>query len=146
MRVCEQCGTSIEHRIPTARFCSYRCRKRSWLRRRVVDEDARQARAIARLREPVPVGPFVEWAEHRAAVLRARYADEESTRDDGFSHLMDDIGWPQDSGARRLYRWRNLEDFSGYAERAVIEDALWRAGVGFWEIYPDIDDDETEAA
>jgi hypothetical protein len=91
------------------------------------------------LREPVPVKPFLEWAERRARILQVRFAEDDHTANVGLKYLMDEIGWPLEAGVRRLYRWRTgHENHRGMAERAVIEDALWRAGVGFWEVYEEI--------
>lgn len=101
------------------------------------------------LDEPIPVQPFLDWVDRRARILAIRYDDgHKSGAHVGLEEVLDDIGWDRKAGVRRLHRWRNggTQGHSGMAERAVVEDALWRAGVGFWEIYPEIAALDDEAA
>lgn len=101
--------------------------------------------------EAVPSGPFAEW-------LNQRYAHYAHLGQDGTVKLCLDIGWPPDgSGARRLYRHRHQlsESSTGKSRklgrkgarkvshcelfsRAVVEDALFNAGVEFGDVYPEI--------
>jgi len=130
------CGTDLD-KLGThknARYCSYRCNKRSWIKNG--SKGISREQAIGRLKEPVPVAPFLQWADRRMRVLAVEYDDGKSATA-GIAQLMDDIGWPYDAGVRRFYRWRNDKTFHGFVERAVVEDALWRAGVHFWEVYDD---------
>lgn len=84
------------------------------------------------LHDPIPVAPFIAWLDTR---ITANGAEENP-----LTHALADIGWSDDASVRRLYRWRHEVQL---AERRDVEDALHRAGVGFWEVYPDPDDDRT---
>lgn len=144
IRMCAHCGQDVttHGKTPKATYCSQACRKQAW-RQSHHQHTTSPELAIQRLREPIPVQPFLDWAQRRAKLLKALYAPNDSQADEGLTYLLDDIGWPHENGMRRLHRWRTGDqNFHGYAERAIIEDALWRAGVFTWEVYPDLDDEE----
>jgi hypothetical protein len=98
-------------------------------------------------REPLPVGPFVDWCRHRIEGIRAEIGADYVKGGSGnaadmnyLERLMREIGWDPHNGPRRLYRWMNPDRgdrHSGIVERAEIEDALHCAGVPFDEVYPD---------
>jgi hypothetical protein len=103
--------------------------------------------------ERVPAAPFANWLNQRIAYWEAR---EDSLN--AVIHLLDEIGWPVQSGSRRLYRYRRMlaetrrgrDNSRGIPRgkamtlvateypRAVVEDALHHAGVLFSEVYPEI--------
>ena len=101
------------------------------------------------LKDPIPAGPFIAWLTQRFL----HYRDQElkwcpSLSTTGAAvKLGKEIGWEGPAGQRRLYDFRNGVKRKGhgnasggprlYAELALVEDALWRAGVEFWEVYPE---------
>lgn len=99
--------------------------------------------------DPVPLAPFLAWAQQRQAQigreLDAYPALGETNRlgshtgggGCALERLCADLGWPGESGKRKLHRWR-CENLSGTAERLGIETALHHAGVDFEAIYPDL--------
>lgn len=90
-----------------------------------------------KFREPIPIAPFLEWFERRASVLAVRYANVHDRYESGLALACEECGWSRDAGVRRIHRWHH-ESKTGMCERAMIEDALDHAGVGFWELYPDV--------
>lgn len=92
-----------------------------------------------KLKDPVPVGPFLEWVERRLDRLAAAHGDEHGS----VTALCGELGWEAETGARFLFRLRSGENRSGMTERARLEDALHHAGVGWWEVYGD---DEPEGS
>jgi len=106
---------------------------------------------LARLKEPVPVGPFVAWCDRRQEQLR-RELDVHpaiSSREGGsrgqvssglnyVERLMFEMGWDLHNGPRKLNRWRNPsqgDGHSGFADRDEIETSLRSAGVRFEDVY-----------
>lgn len=84
--------------------------------------------------ETVPIGPFMVWLNNEVART-------------SLARVCKRVGWMGDSGQRRMYRYRRgmmesrrngrrvVAQTAGF-ERAVVEDALHRAGVLFEEVYP----------
>ena len=106
-------------------------------------EPTQQAIDLAhkRMREPIPVQPFLDWCERREREIKATLDSNSGLQGDA-SHdihprqrLLAEIGWDDDAGFRRMRRWRN-ESLSGLVERADVEDALDTAGIPFDLIYP----------
>jgi hypothetical protein len=93
-----------------------------------------------KIKEPIPVGPFLEWAARREQILGVQY---NTGREDegGIERLLDECGWNNPAGHKRLYRWR-YELVGGHVERATVEDALHHAGYLFTDIYPDLPEPE----
>lgn len=103
------------------------------------------------LREPIPVAPFLAWAQRREQQIRREidhYPAISGSRDGGVEargpmnidprgRLVMELGWDADSGTRLLFRWQH-ETPSGLVERARVEEALFCAGVDFYELYPDM--------
>lgn len=93
--------------------------------------------------ERLPVAPFLTFCERLEAELccEDRFpAISTAVIFDPLARLVESFGWDADSGLRRLRRWRNPEQgdgHNGFASRALIEDALTRAGAVFYEVYPD---------
>lgn len=90
----------------------------------------------AKVREPIPVGPFLEFCAQREALLQ-RDPDCSDPR----TRLILSFGWEPDSGVRRLHRWRHPEqgyDHPGWVDRAEVEDALHNFGIDIHEVYPDV--------
>lgn len=98
----------------------------------------------ARLREPIPCAPFLDWCAQREARIRAdldNYPRIDSGLPTDFNphyRMLATIGWGDDNGARRYHRWRD-ENTTGLVERADVEEALFTAGVDFYhkDLYPD---------
>lgn len=89
-----------------------------------------------RIREPIPVGPFLEFCATREEKIR-----RELECSDSATRLVMSLGWDPDRGLRRLNRWRNPDQgdgHSGWVDRAEIEDALSCAGSDILDIYPDV--------
>lgn len=95
-----------------------------------------------RYHEPIDVGPFLDWADRRMEQLRRDLdnlpAVETREALPILVQFVGLLGWEEESGQRRLYRWRH-DNVGGLAERADVEDALWNAGVPVDDIYPDLD-------
>lgn len=86
-----------------------------------------------KIREPIPVGPFLEFCVRREATIR-----RELDCGDSATRLVMSFGWDPDHGLRKLNRWRNPdqgEGHSGWVDRAEIEDALSRAGSDIHDVY-----------
>lgn len=83
--------------------------------------------------EALPAAPFVDWVQAR---LDARRGDE-----DAVWRLLGELGWADEAGMRRLHHWRFEVQV---VNRRALEDALDNAGVGFWEIYPDPDEHDSD--
>jgi hypothetical protein len=103
------------------------------------------------LKDPVPAGPFLAWFDRQLELARregdawptvtgSRRGRSRNGDRGELEYVLTRIGWPVESGSRRIYRWRH--ENTGMVERAVVEDALWRAGVFFEDVY----DTETEVA
>jgi hypothetical protein len=101
--------------------------------------------------EPVDVAPFVAWCKAREAELRMTIRREwELAGDPKEAHFLDGqarnqlralLGWLDDSGARRLYRYLTGE--STRAPRVVIEEAIEHAEARWSDVYAaDCDDVE----
>lgn len=98
-------------------------------------------------REPLPVAPFITWAEGRITRIRSdlgidapRGGSDNGADMNYVERFMAEIGWDSHNGPRKLHRWMHPEQgegHSGIVERAEIEDALHCAGVLFSDIYPD---------
>lgn len=102
-----------------------------------------------RVREPIPVGPFLEFCATRLAQIRRELdvypAITFSGRPgkppgvDATARLVMSFGWDPDGGSRKLNRWANPEQgdgHSGYVDRAEVEDALRNVGVEIADVYP----------
>lgn len=131
--------------MPTSSFMN----RRVWRTRR--GRQAEQERVMARQKENVPVGPFMEllneWVEHYRAIFPGSSAEKTSA---AIRKVAEDLGWEGEPGMRKLYRYRrglkstrnrrtapNREIPTGTFPRATVEDALHRAGVDFYSIYPE---------
>lgn len=93
------------------------------------------------LHEPVPAEPFLNWFQRRLDYYDRVYGKSDIDGGRNMWRVLDEIGWPHDSGARRMYRLRN-ESLTGMMERATVEDALHRAGVLVSDLYPDLPEPE----
>ena len=107
------------------------------------------------VRDPIPAQPFLDWCERRRKQIERELncvpaIKTASGRNDfgAFcgpnTRLVMELGWGDrlDTGARRLHRIRYGDAGnapSGVVSRALVEDALWRAGVAFEDVYPDVD-------
>lgn len=91
-----------------------------------------------KIQEPLEVKPFLDWAERREQVLEVQYSDRAEDGKGGLNRLLEEIGWSDPSGHKRMYRWRH-ELRRGIVERAFVEDALHHAGYLFSDVYPDAD-------
>ena len=87
----------------------------------------------------IELRPFLEWCDAREAQHKRALALQGASVTGARTLLLNDLGWSDEAGARRLYRWQR-EKVEPLADRDVIEDALDAAGVGFWEVYPNLDD------
>lgn len=98
--------------------------------------------------DPIPVDPFLKWCDKRREQITREWDAYPSigdvkvpgkgtgSRTATLKHLMGELGWPVESGARRLHRWR-FQNPGGVVSRPIVEDALWRAGVSFYDVYPE---------
>jgi hypothetical protein len=91
-----------------------------------------------KIREPLEVKPFLDWAARREQVLEVQYSDRAEDGKGGLHRLLEEIGWSDPSGHKRMYRWRH-ELRRGIVERATVEDALHHAGYLFSDVYPDVE-------
>lgn len=94
-------------------------------------------------RELLPVDPFLKFCKRREAELRSEDAYPKISHPpagDPLARLVESLGWDIDNGLRRLNRWRNpaRDRHSGFAPRALIEDAITHAGGLFYDEYPDV--------
>lgn len=99
------------------------------------------------VKDPIPVGPFLEWCRSREAQIRreldrcpaiqARVGEAGPTSWAPRARLVMELGWPIETGQRRLWRWE-FENQGETVARATIEDALEHAGAAFSEVYPDL--------
>lgn len=97
----------------------------------------------------LPAKPFQDWLDRRFAHYEHKGVQNPSAA------VCREVGWlPEDAGARRLYRYRrSLTDTKTRVNgvlrhgpskhtdsfaRCVIEEALHHAGIGLWELYPDL--------
>lgn len=92
---------------------------------------------MLKINEPLDVAPFLEWAARREHVLEVEYSDKSREGEGGLERLLEEIGWDDPSGRKRMYRWRH-ENKGGRVERAFVENALHRAGYLFEDVYPDL--------
>lgn len=83
--------------------------------------------------------PFRQWCAWRIDPLNWDQEDSPAVEDSAVSQLAFDLG----VGERKLHRWRN-ENKS--LERIEVEEALDRADVLFWEVYPDHEDPKGAAS
>lgn len=97
------------------------------------------------IKDPVPVAPFLKWVDRQLDLARRELnawpAVGGDRRTGGpyagpgeIEHVLIRIGWDTVAGTRRLHRWRH-ELKSAYVDRAIVEDALWRAGYAFDDVY-----------
>jgi hypothetical protein len=96
-------------------------------------------------REPIPVGPFLEFCYRREQEIRRELdnypAISGGHQFDPVARLVMSFGWDPGTGVRKLDRWKSpdgRDSHSGWVDRAVIEDALRSAGVDIEDIYPDL--------
>lgn len=102
-----------------------------------------------RIREPIPVGPFLEFCSRRVVQIRreldsypkitltGRHGKPPGI--DATARLVMSFGWDANHGVRKLNRWAHPEQgdgHSGYVDRAEIEDALRNVGVDIADVYP----------
>lgn len=102
--------------------------------------------------EYVPAKPFADWIEERIRFYDRQQPGTPLTHRDSASRVARDLGWgDKESGARKLYRYRHclktMKRGSRYGRsfdvptdkfpRPPIEDALFRAGVDFYSVYPE---------
>ncbi len=106
------------------------------------------------IKDPVPVAPFLAWFDDQVARSRRELnawpgiGGQLQTGVDGplsgVGYVLVRIGWEADAagdahrvagdaGERRVNRWRTL--LGGAVDRAIVEDALWRAGYAFEDVY-----------
>ncbi len=92
-----------------------------------------------RLRDPIPVGPFLWWCHRRETQIRGDHEPYPSLGDGRsmMGRLCMELGWDEDTGRRRLFRWC-FERPDGLVERSQVEDALFHADVLFEWVYPDL--------
>lgn len=105
---------------------------------------------MARATERLPSRPFADWLNERIARWEARLGGEAALK-----KVCDEIGWTDDAGMRRLYRYRRMlsESTRGKSKqrgvrgvtfvtitdsfaRQPVEEALHHAGVRLGELYP----------
>lgn len=106
------------------------------------------ARGQRAVKDPIPVDPFLKWCDARRLQITREWDAYPSigdvkvpgkgtgSRTATLKHLMGELGWPVESGARRLHRWR-FQNPGGVVSRPIVEDALWRADVSFYDVYPE---------
>jgi erythromycin esterase-like protein len=75
----------------------------------------------------VPLAPFIAWFDERVELLRQRGATN------AIAQVVAELGWPEETGARRIQRWRH----ENARQLQEIEDPLNRAEVQIWELYLD---------
>jgi hypothetical protein len=97
------------------------------------------------MQNPIPTTQFISWFDQRAQeIMRGadpyRYPTHTQREQYAKHRVLVNLGWDDEagSGARRVIRWRN-DSLTGMVERAQIEDALHRAGVRFYDVYPDLE-------
>lgn len=98
--------------------------------------------------EPVDLAPFLAWVERRLGeyeAAAARTSPPGGATKAATGRLLGDLGWATPAGQRRLWRYRHGWQRTGQAERALIEDALDHAGVGWWEVYGLLDAERARA-
>jgi hypothetical protein len=104
--------------------------------------------------EYVPAQPFADWINARVASYQAQETGMAAHQLTAVKRTAEDLGWgSHDGGIRKLYRYRHmLRTVGGGGSRAravaqrdiptdkfprpVVEDALFTAGVDFYEMYP----------
>jgi len=96
------------------------------------------------VRDFIDTAPFLEWFEGQVDQrFRAESAyglsTDQQARSEATNWMRGRIGWNDEAGERRLFRYRSGE--STQAERNLIEDALEHADVRLEDIYPDLVED-----
>lgn len=78
--------------------------------------------------------PFRQWCAWRLDPNGWDRPDAPAVADD--EAVVRQLAFDMGIGDRRLRRWRNENQ---RLERIEVEEALHRADVGFWEVYPDVE-------
>lgn len=81
--------------------------------------------------------PFRDWVDAR---IRPQ-SRAEALGADAAVRTVEQVARELGLGDRRLWRWRNEV---ASLERIEVEEALHLAGVGFWEVYPDLEETTAE--
>lgn len=103
----------------------------------------------------IPAKPFADWLNERFKFYEDQLRYQSVLRGSMLNFgngpaqkVCEEIGWPGDGGVRKLHRYRHqlmcgsvqtrkLDRHTEFFPRYVVEEALHRAGVGMWELYPD---------
>lgn len=109
--------------------------------------------AGTRKEDRVPVEPFRSFLLDRIAHWERAMSGEGLADKTGARKMVcEELGWPVDSGPRKLYRMshglRGVGRHAGsrdvptdYFNRVTVEDALHHAGMRFEDMYPEFADD-----
>jgi hypothetical protein len=127
-------------------MCVSRTTAHRWYARGGGDVNRRPRREV---KDPIAVGPFLKWCDKRRERMQREWdsypaigdckapGKGSGLRSPRLRCLMEELGWEPDTGARRLHRWR-FQNPGGVVSRPVVEDALWRAGVSIYDVYPEL--------
>ncbi len=89
--------------------------------------------------ESLPSGPFQAWLQGRLDAIRARSGAHVNGA--ASQALADELG----VSTRLIYRYLHEHD-SPLVSRRTVQDAADAAGVGVWEIYPELADEHSAGA
>lgn len=89
--------------------------------------------------DPVYVGPFCVWATEELEKLAADYTEEDQAKGlvGPSGQLATRLGWPIESGTRRLYRFLSGEQI--WVERLNMLEWLHEADAPWWDMYDEPD-------
>jgi hypothetical protein len=109
--------------------------------------------SAARKEDRIPAGPFRDFLNERIAHWERALAKEDEPDRSGAKRMVcQELGWPDETGIRKLYRMshglrgvgrsKGSKDIpTDYFNRVTVEEALHHAGVPFEFLYPEFADD-----